>query len=214
MNFFENGFDILQLVGTGKKNVKILCWSVLTPRSHFFHLLPVRKVTYSNSVMILKEQPWADIPNAGPQWLQSVYKLRGQRRPHGALYPSHSILIRRWMEHCVQFWGPHFKRAIRKNCTERKTSEFARGAYSIHNVKVWKWLETQGNFFFLEEDWPWANICAHLPPFYMWDACHSMAWQAACRSALRIQTLEPQATKVEHANLIAVPLGRPQGSFF
>ena len=28
---------------------------------------------------------------------------------------------------------------------------------------------------FSEEDWPWANICAHLPLLYMWDACHSMA---------------------------------------
>ena len=23
---------------------------------------------------------------------------------------------------------------------------------------------------FAEEDWPWANICAHLPLLYMWDA--------------------------------------------
>ena len=31
---------------------------------------------------------------------------------------------------------------------------------------------------FAEEDWPWANIRAHLPPLYMWDACHSTACQA------------------------------------
>ena len=31
---------------------------------------------------------------------------------------------------------------------------------------------------FAEEDWPWANISAHLPLLYMWDACHSMACQA------------------------------------
>ena len=30
---------------------------------------------------------------------------------------------------------------------------------------------------FAEEDWPWANIRAHLPLLYMWDACHSTAWQ-------------------------------------
>ena len=29
---------------------------------------------------------------------------------------------------------------------------------------------------FAEEDWAWANICAHLAIFYMWDTCHSMAW--------------------------------------
>ena len=27
---------------------------------------------------------------------------------------------------------------------------------------------------FAEEDWPWANICANLPLFYIWNACHSM----------------------------------------
>ena len=32
--------------------------------------------------------------------------------------------------------------------------------------------------FFAEEAWPWANIRAHLPPLYMWDAYHSMACQA------------------------------------
>ena len=34
------------------------------------------------------------------------------------------------------------------------------------------------NFFFAVEDWLWANIRAHLPLLYMWDACHSMACQA------------------------------------
>ena len=29
---------------------------------------------------------------------------------------------------------------------------------------------------FAEEDWPWANIGAHLPLLYMWNAFHSMAW--------------------------------------
>ena len=29
-----------------------------------------------------------------------------------------------------------------------------------------------------EEDWPWANIRAHLPPLYIWDAYHSMACHA------------------------------------
>ena len=29
-------------------------------------------------------------------------------------------------------------------------------------------------FFLLEENWPWANICAHLPLFCMWNA--ATAW--------------------------------------
>ena len=31
---------------------------------------------------------------------------------------------------------------------------------------------------FAEEEWPWANIRAHLPLLYMWDTYHSMACQA------------------------------------
>ena len=34
---------------------------------------------------------------------------------------------------------------------------------------------------FAEEDWPWANIHAHLPLLYTWDTCHSMACQAVPR---------------------------------
>ena len=35
---------------------------------------------------------------------------------------------------------------------------------------------TASSPLFAEEDWPWASVRAHLPVFYMWDACHSMAW--------------------------------------
>ena len=31
-------------------------------------------------------------------------------------------------------------------------------------------------YLFFEEDWPWANIRAHLPLLCMLDAFHSMAW--------------------------------------
>ena len=58
---------------------------------------------------------------------------------------------------------------------------------------------------FAEEDWPWANIRAHLPLY----ACHSVAWQAVHRSAPGMRTSKPWATKGERTNLTAVPLGRP-----
>ena len=62
---------------------------------------------------------------------------------------------------------------------------------------------------FAEGDWPWANICASLPLFYMWDACHNMACYAVRRSAPRIQTSKPRAAEAERANLTAAPLGWP-----
>ena len=39
-------------------------------------------------------------------------------------------------------------------------------------------LNTANPPLFAEEDWPWANICVHLPLLYIWDAYHSMACQA------------------------------------
>ena len=60
---------------------------------------------------------------------------------------------------------------------------------------------------FAEEDWPWANICAHLPLFYTWDACHSVAWQAVHRSVPGIQTGESQVAAAECVYLTAVLLG-------
>ena len=58
---------------------------------------------------------------------------------------------------------------------------------------------------FAEEDWPWANIRAHLPLLYMRNACHSTASSAL--SAPGIRAGEPQATEAEHAHLTAAPLG-------
>ena len=43
----------------------------------------------------------------------------------------------------------------------------------------------------------------------MWDAYHSMAWQAVCRSTPGIWTSEPWAAEAEHANLTTVPPGWP-----
>ena len=63
---------------------------------------------------------------------------------------------------------------------------------------------------FAEEDWPRADICAHLLLLYIWDAFHSMAWEVVCRSTPRIQTSEPWAAEAQCANLTAVPPGRLQ----
>ena len=61
----------------------------------------------------------------------------------------------------------------------------------------------QTTFFFFEEDWPWANICALIPLLYMWDAYHSMAWQVVHRSSSKIWDGEPwghpcRACKLNH----------------
>ena len=60
-----------------------------------------------------------------------------------------------------------------------------------------------------EEDWPWANICAHLALLYMWDAYHSMALTSSDISTPEIWTSDPQATKAECANLTATPPAQP-----
>ena len=50
------------------------------------------------------------------------------------------------------------------------------------------------HFFSLEEDQPWGNICANLPPFCMWDATKSWL-DEQCRSAPWIQTCKPRPLK-------------------
>ena len=65
-----------------------------------------------------------------------------------------------------------------------------------------------------EEDWPWANIHAHLPLLYTWDAYHSMALPSSAMSTPRIWTGKPLATKAECASLTAAPPGRPLFSLF
>ena len=62
---------------------------------------------------------------------------------------------------------------------------------------------------FLEEDCPWANLHASPLLFCMQDACHSIAWWAACRCAPGIWGHETQAAEEEYANLTTVPLGQP-----
>ena len=47
---------------------------------------------------------------------------------------------------------------------------------------------------FAEEDRLWAHICAHLPLFFMWDACHSMASSVVTG----IRSGEAQAAEVGH----------------
>ena len=41
-------------------------------------------------------------------------------------------------------------------------------------------LTTANPPLFAEEDWPRANIHAHLPLLYLWDAYHSMAFTKWC----------------------------------
>ena len=48
---------------------------------------------------------------------------------------------------------------------------------------------------FAEEAWPWANIHAHLPLVYMWDAYHSMACQAVPCLHLGSEPANPKPPK-------------------
>ena len=92
----------------------------------------------------------------------------------------------------------------------------------------WTWPEYSSFFFyflrkispelttanlplFAKEDWPWANIHAHLPPFYMWDTYRSMAFAKRCH----VRTRDPNQKTLgcqegERVNLTSVPPSRPQ----
>ena len=62
---------------------------------------------------------------------------------------------------------------------------------------------------FAEEDWPRANIHAHLPLLYIWDACHSMAAKWCHVRTRDPNRRTPGRQEAERENLTAAPLGRP-----
>ena len=71
-------------------------------------------------------------------------------------------------------------------------------------------LTTANPPLFAEEDWPWANIHAHPPLLYTWDAYHIMAFAKRCH----IRTWDPNwrtpgRQEAERVNLTAAPPGRP-----
>ena len=71
-------------------------------------------------------------------------------------------------------------------------------------------LTTANPPLFAEEDWLWANIHAHFPLLYTWDAYHSMAFAKQCH----VRTWDPNRwtlgyREAERANLTAAPVGRP-----
>ena len=64
-------------------------------------------------------------------------------------------------------------------------------------------------FYFWWGRWPWADICANLPLFCMWDA--DTAWlDEWCRSAAAIQTHKSQVAIAECVDLTTMPPGRPR----
>ena len=76
-------------------------------------------------------------------------------------------------------------------------------------------LTTTNPPFFAEEDWPWANVHAHLPLLYAWDTYHSMAFAKWCH----IRTWDPNqrtpgCQEGEHVNLTAAPPGWPWSFVF
>ena len=75
-------------------------------------------------------------------------------------------------------------------------------------------LTAANPLLFSEEDWPWANICAHLPLLYMWDAYHSMACQVVPCLHQGSEPGEPWAAKAEHAHLTAAPRAGPRTYWF
>ena len=52
-------------------------------------------------------------------------------------------------------------------------------------------LTTANPLLFAEEDWPWANIRAHLPLLYMWDTYHSMVCRVVSCPHPRSEPVNP-----------------------
>ena len=70
---------------------------------------------------------------------------------------------------------------------------------------LWKYL-----FIYFEEDWPWANICAHLSLLFVCGMLPQHGLMSGYRSAPGILTREPQDSEVQLSNLTATPQGWPR----
>ena len=68
---------------------------------------------------------------------------------------------------------------------------------------------------FAEEDWPWANICAHLPPLFLYvGRLPQHGLPSSAMSAPGIWTGEPRAAEVECTHLTTARPGRPLSYLF
>ena len=109
----------------------------------------------------------------------------------------------------------HEKRKINSNTIKNNSS------LSVHYVlyfkkffllrKIHPELTSVANLplFLLEEDYPWANICANLPPLCMWDA--ATAWLMSRVSPHPGSTLvNPGCQSRTRGTLTTQPWGQPQ----
>ena len=70
-------------------------------------------------------------------------------------------------------------------------------------------LTTASPPLFAEEAWPWANVHAHLPLLYTWEAYHTMVCQVVPCPHPGSELANPGPLRTGRANLTAVPPGRP-----
>ena len=112
-----------------------------------------------------------------------------------------------------------FQRGVAKTMKGMENGS-CRGGRSVRSGQPNHWSQEKDHLLtaanpplFAEEDWPWANIHAHLPLLYMWDAYHSIACHVVL-SAPGIWTSQPQAAEAERVHLTAAPPGWPRKNHF
>ena len=82
----------------------------------------------------------------------------------------------------------------------------------LKKKKISPELTTANPALFAEEDWPWANICVHLPLLCTWDAYHSMAFAKWCHVRTRDPNLWTPGSGRCELNRYATRLARWQTS--
>ena len=93
------------------------------------------------------------------------------------------------------------------HCSSYPLLPFESKPWGVFFFLLWKIspeLTTTNPPLFAEEDWPWANIHAHLPLLYMWDAY--TAWLAKqCHVHARHPNWWTWATEAERAHITTAP---------
>ena len=97
---------------------------------------------------------------------------------HNFFYCFNGMEINNFLHlRCIDIWNIFRSLLPEKWCVDQQQSTEPESAFFLKKISP-ELTSAANPPLFAEGDWPWADIRAHLPLLYLWNAYHSMACQA------------------------------------